>query len=100
MKFIEPKRLAEANIQAEIYSRCKALGIQCYLEYKTVDCRFDVIIIKGGEITHIIECKSYARNNPKKENTKQIEKYKKFEVPILLCGRWDDIDQIISTISN
>ena len=34
VEFIRKKRIPEANIQAELYSRLKNVGIYSYLEYK------------------------------------------------------------------
>lgn len=93
------KKYHSANIQAEIYHQCRLEGIDCYLEYSVGGCRFDLITIKDGDIISIIECKSYL--NPKKRakiNTVQLEKYRRFGVPVLVAVRMDDVEKTIKEI--
>jgi hypothetical protein len=106
MRLIKPRKLPEANIQAELYHRCKTAGISVLLEYsvKRQDgkkCRFDAVLLKGTEIVGIIEVKSY--KNPARQpnaNTKQMAKYREFGVPVYLvthmnhlhkCLQWADM---------
>lgn len=99
MIFIQPYRLSEVTIQAEIYLRCKKYGIKCYLGYKYNHSIFDVVIIKDKNIIGIIETKSYY--SLKKEpnyQTKQIKKYLKYNLPVLVCGRIEQIDKTLETI--
>ncbi|MCK4500327.1 hypothetical protein KAU11_07510 [Candidatus Babeliales bacterium] len=96
MKFILPKRLSEATIQAEFYSQAKEAGLNIYLEYKHENNRFDAVIYKDGIITHIIEFKSYKTNKAGKVNTKQINRYKAYGVPVILITRLDQIRGVIS----
>jgi hypothetical protein len=98
MKFIKPRRLHSANIQAELYSRCQRLGLECYLEYVHERNRFDALIVHQGNIVCIIEVKSYTRDKPANRATKQIDKYSKYGVPVLMLVRMADVDQIINEI--
>ena len=50
MEFKLPKRISEANIQAEFYKQCKENNINVYLEYKHEKCRFDAVIHNENEI--------------------------------------------------
>lgn len=100
MKFIKPRKLAEANIQAELYHRCREMGISCYLEYRVKmgmrTCRFDVVIMdKFGEIKMIIEVKSYVRDREPNRETKQIKRYSLFGVPVVLITKIEDIENLV-----
>ena len=100
MDFIKPKRIPEANIQAEIYRFCRNNNIKVCLEYKVENCRLDIVIVKHERIILIIETKSRKKEYPKNKRykTKQINKYKKFEVPILVCASWYEIEQTCKEI--
>ncbi len=107
MKFIKPKRIAHANIQAEIYRQCKKNKIRCYLEYPFnrternggQSPRADVVIInKRDEIVAIIEVKSYSKNRAKRPHnwkTPQIGRYRKLGLPIFITGRMEKIQELM-----
>ena len=99
MKFIKPSRIAEANIQAEIYHRLKLAHIDCYLEYKVKKIgRLDIIILLNDEIVCIIEVKSYKIQKDFNYDSKQIARYRQLNIPILGCGNLKDIDTLIVKI--
>jgi type I site-specific restriction endonuclease len=99
MKLIIKNRITESNIQAEFYFSCKMNNINCYLEYKINQCRFDAVIYNNEkEILAIIEVKSYTTNKEPKRNTKQIKKYSEFALPIFMISRLDQIESIINEI--
>lgn len=90
-------RISSAIIQAEFYARCREEKIICYLEFKENNSRFDALIFDDFlNKKFIIEFKSY-RDASKKPitNTKQINKYKKFDLPIILITRIEQIDEAI-----
>lgn len=94
------KRIPEANIQAEIYHRLKLEGVSRILEYKHLKSRFDIMILEEvGERAFakgIIEVKSWAKKGrePKWEGA-QLQKYGKLGLPVLVCGRWEEIEDAV-----
>lgn len=97
MKFEVPKRLPEANIQAEFYHRCRLEGLRLCLEYKYEHSRFDCVMIGDDDsIYAIVEFKSKVKPIVKSYNTKQIQKYSQYNIPIVLCFSYKDIDYTIS----
>lgn len=91
-------RIPSAIIQAEFYARCREEKIICYLEFKEKNARFDALIFDDLlNKRFIIEFKSY-RDLSKKPiiDTKQLNKYKKFGLPIILITRIEQIDEIIN----
>lgn len=99
MQFNFPKRLPEANIQAEIYRRCKELDIECYLEYKHEHCRFDIVIVRDELIIGIIEVKNSVRTKINKR-TRQYKKYSSYGVPLHYCLGQNYVDSTINQIIN
>jgi Holliday junction resolvase-like predicted endonuclease len=95
-----PRYLPEANIQAEIYRQCKALQIECYLEYRHLNCRFDVVIVKENKIVGIIEVKKGHHQTTKKKLKAQKEKYAIFGMPLHVCFCSGDIPFTMKTITN
>ena len=98
MKLKPIYRIPEANIQAELYHKLKLEGIESILEYKSDGCKLDLIVVKGRDIKCIIEVKSYTKNRLPNYHTKQIEKYKKFNLPIKICGSMSDIPNTLKFI--
>lgn len=97
MKFIIPKRLPEANIQAEFYHRCRLLGLRLCLEYRYEHCRFDAVMLdRNDNIYAIIEFKSRIKPIKGEYKTKQIDKYSKYGIPIIVCLDYNSIDLAIS----
>lgn len=97
MKFISRNRIHESNIQAEFYHRCKLRGLNVYLEYRYERCRFDAVMINdNNDIYAIIEFKSRKRPIKGEYKTKQMEKYSKYNIPILLCVNLENIDKTIN----
>ena len=96
MKFIRPKRLPEANIQAEFYHRCRLLGLRLCLEYKYEHSRFDAVMLDSDDnIYAIIEFKSRIKPIIGDYNTKQIKKYQQYGIPIIVCLDYFSIDKAI-----
>jgi DNA-binding MurR/RpiR family transcriptional regulator len=99
MKFENPERITEANIQAEFYHQCRLKGVECYLEYKHEQSRFDAIIIKNNDVVLIVEFKSYKTDKKGKTKTKQLDKYRQYGIPVLLITRMNQIEQVIASLS-
>lgn len=99
MDFVMPRRIPEANIQAEIYRRLKELGVQSILEYrfKSLHLRADLIIIKENKIICACEVKSRVSKRPMTYG-KQFQKYLKLGVPIFYCLNLNEIDKTIQRI--
>lgn len=98
--FVRPKRISEANIQAECYHRLRNLGINCYLEYKLQHCRLDmVIVVNENTIACIVEFKSRTKDLTLRKG-KQYTKYKALGFPLLYCHHMDEIDATITLIQH
>jgi len=88
-----PKKVSEAEIQAELWYKLREAGIDARLEVKGERSRLDIVIFRNKEARAIIECKSwsvrYVKNQgyQKHKNTKQLTKYREtFKVPVFVCG--------------
>jgi hypothetical protein len=99
MDYIKPKHFAEANTQAEIYRQCKEQSIECYLEHTYKNCRFDIVIVKGGSVVGIVEVKQAHHVATKKRLKKQREKYLSFGVPVHVCFCLGDVPYTMKTIN-
>ena len=99
MYFRIKKRISEVNIQAEFYHRCKMLGINVYLGYRHENCIFDAVIFnESNEIVVIVEFKSYIDELKENYDTKQIRKYKRYNIPVYICGHMNRIDETIDKV--
>ena len=105
MKFIPPRRLPEANIQAEAYRQLRNNNIKCCLEYRIYIpdfnsyIRADIAIIKDDEVILLIECKSRKRNKSPNKDGRQYKKYKSLGIPILYCMDFKEAQNILDDIS-
>ncbi len=96
MKFIVKNKISESNIQADFFCKCRDVEINCYLEYTHEDCRFDAVLYDDAKnIYCIIEFKSYKTDKLEKLNTKQLKKYEKYNLPIIVCTRLSDVNNAI-----
>jgi hypothetical protein len=92
MKLIIKNKVSESNIQAEFFCKCREVGLNCYLEYTYENCRFDAVLYDDEKnIYCIVEFKSYKTDKAEKLNTKQLCRYKKYNLPIIVCTRLDDV---------
>jgi len=99
IRFVEPYRMSEVNIQAEFYHKCRRRGIRVYLEYKVEHSRFDAVILdKNDNILFIIEFKIWKRKKDPNRITKQHKKYLKYRIPVLYVGKLEDINKTIEFI--
>ena len=89
-------KIPEANIQAELYCRCKQAGVICILGYRLSGAEFDAMIYdKNKKEAIIVEVKSYRTDRPARTNTKQLKKYARFGYPIYIISRESSIDSLI-----
>jgi len=105
MKFIRPKKIPEANIQAEIYKNLRDLKIKCCLEYRFktplgYHMRADVAVIKDGFVICFIECKSRKDNRNIYKDGRQYKGYMSTGVETIYCMAWDEIKETIRKIKN
>ena len=96
MKFIRPKKIPEANIQAEIYKRLRDRDVQCCLEYKhriseSSFIRVDVAVIYKDELLLFIECKSRKEGSKPYREGRQYINYLSSGVEFIYCMGWWDI---------
>jgi len=104
MKFIRPKRLPEANIQAELYHELRKANIRCCLEY-SMHCketqsnlRADIITIIGDDIGCIIECKSRGLIFKIDKEGKQYRQYRTFNIPLFYCMKFTHVKKTLESI--
>lgn len=100
MKKDDRTPLAEANIQAEVYLRLKALGIPIILEYSVSSYRFDAVIYdkSSKDIIVIVETKKKETSFSDWVKTKQGIKYSNIGIPIVLISCWKNLDNGIMKI--
>jgi len=94
-------RISEGTIQAECYHRLRLLDIESHMEHRHENCRFDLVIVKDGNILAIIEFKNYARDYSHRKrlrNSKQFQKYSSYGVPVIYCRKMEEVDQTIEKI--
>lgn len=95
--------LPSANLQAEIYHKCRLENIMCILEYtfyisnnKTV--KPDITIFSNNQPIAIIETKRENNCNYRLDrwkSTKQYAKYVEVNLPIFFCDNFKSIDFLI-----
>ena len=104
MRFIKPRRLPEANIQAELYHYLRLEKIRCCLEYRMycketeTHVRADLITVIGSEIACIVEFKSRQGNFQVNTNGMQYKKYKTFNVPLFYCMNFKHVGKTVELI--
>lgn len=104
VKFIKPRVLPEANIQAEIYHHLRLLGIRCCLEYRMYCSeshsyiRADLVTVIGSEIACIIECKTRTGNYEVNVNSEQYKRYKSFNLPLFYCMNFKHVGKTVELI--
>lgn len=104
MKLFLKKRLPEANVQAELYMKCREFGYPCILEYRVKGARFDAVIHRGEDIICIVEVKNLSRKAVKRRLSgerqyKQIERYENYGVPVLCLWNMKYLDSVVAEIA-
>ncbi len=97
-------KLTEAELQAELYHRVKEAGLDPRLEVKACHtngalCRFDVVVFwpLNHKAICIIECKKSRSVKKGCGGHRQVERYKTFGLPVLLCCR-NDIEATLTRV--
>lgn len=105
MKFIAPKRMPEANVQAELYRQLRNKGIRCCLEYKMKtpkgeNVRVDCVIMDANDfIILLVETKSSKRENKRvNTGTRQYERYEDLGLPFTYCINTKDAEPIVEAV--
>lgn len=94
-RFIKPKFALATTVQCEVYRQLTNLGIQVEAEYKALKCRFDLVVVKDGEIVAIIETKkAYVKPGPPRKG-RQFQKYASFGIPLIYTL---GLEQVADTI--
>jgi len=98
-----PQRNKEIVYQFDLYAEIKHLlrdsaQYQIEPEYRQENCRFDIIIAKNSKVKLIIETKKLSDGSFPDYKTPQIEKYKKFGIPVVICGHHKDIRKVAKAV--
>lgn len=106
-----PDTYSESEIQATLYSKLKELRFDVRLEVRAKDIFdiegkriygvFDIVIFDkyNKEPLIIIETKK-KRNKGSKLVYEQLERYKNYKIPVILCDGHTKIQQTINIITN
>lgn len=101
--------LAE-NVKCELYYRLRLLKIPVTAEHKISmtgqkSSRIDLVVHDFKKIKVLIEVKgrssSYTKkykDRKKEMNTKQVQRYKSYGIPVVVCNNMDDIPRAIDEI--
>jgi len=99
---------SEFDIQATLYNELKLVnGLEVFGEFKVLGgkigssvrkqlCRFDLIVFKNKKPLVIIEVK---RGNRNKGIRKQLDSYRKFGIPVLVCKKMKGIKYILKQVN-
>ena len=91
-----PKKQSEFEIQSTLFSQLKLNGFNAKGEVSADNCRLDIVVFSDDsqDALCIIETKSWVYKK-KPNETIQLLKYSKFDIPIIVCG---SIDKIFRTL--
>lgn len=102
MKYHKPAYPAESEVQAEFYRRCRNQEIEIHLEYRgDARCRFDCVIVRGGDIVCIVECKKTPQGaipTNKRADAEQAARYGGFGVPLVYVRGLGDIERAYAEV--
>ena len=104
MRFIKPRRVPEATIQAVVYNLLCYSGVEAHMEYRIhipEENRFiraDIVVVKEASIVAIIEVKSKKRKSNPHTRGKQYQRYMSLDVPIFYCCHMDDANGVVRSI--
>ncbi len=93
-----PYRIAEFEIQAELFNKLRTQGFNVRGEVKAEKSRLDLVIFNTENRAKCsIEVKSSQRI--KKRKYKRVEKYEElFNLPVIVCVHNDQINQTIDEV--
>lgn len=78
------QKISSVTLASHFADWIRSCGWDCKTEHRIGSDRFDIAVFdKSGKMALIVEVKNYKRKDGQYKQTKQIEKYKKHEVPIL-----------------
>jgi len=113
MQFVSPRNLPSAEVQAEVYRRLRALGIECHLEHRIPGaagyrktwrtCVFDLVVVFDWKIVAIVECKRRLvddADRDSRQRTKQAAAYRQFGIPLFWCFGWEEIQKTVEEVRN
>lgn len=96
LRVIKP---SSANIQAEFYHRCRLAGINCILEHKYDDCRFDILCYdRANNVFAIIEAKYAKDGYVINKFSRQWRKYNRYGIPLFYIANDNDINTVFNDI--
>jgi hypothetical protein len=102
-----PSSCSEFEVQAGLYHRLRALGLdvrgcvksKCEDFGKFKNVFFDLVVFNGSTATHIIECKNKPGRTSTHPKSRQLRRYSKFGIPLIWCYNLEDIEKIIAMFS-
>ena len=89
------RTFSESTIQAELYRRLKNHAISIDLEYSNNHSRFDLIVFMKNKPVIIVEVK---KGKVRARNSKQIQKYRKYNYPLIVVEGWKDVQPCVNWI--
>ncbi len=105
-----PKKSSEAEIQAMLWQKLRDAGLDARLEVSGVlenkMPRMDIVVFKDQIAICIIECKSWTRRYSKEfwyqkmKNSKQLDKYRLFGIPVSICGTEASIPTVCDFVNS
>lgn len=102
LDYIEPKRLHEDNLKAELHHICRSRGLYLVLEYSLNSSIFDAVFVREGKILAIIEVKRWslkaARQHRENILSPQIRKYAAYGVPIAILWDFAGVEPLVTRL--
>jgi len=98
MLLFAQKEISAGEVQAEVYRQLVNDGIKVAVEYKYLDCRFDLVVVKGSQILAIIETKKAPKVNKKYTSVKQLNKYSRFGIPVIYTRGLAQVSETIKEV--
>lgn len=92
------RRPSEFEVQAKLYNKLLNKGFIVKGEVKAYKARFDLVVYdKNYKAICIIETKSWKKKRYVTP-TKQLKKYRKFGVPVIVCGWMERVDFTVERV--
>ena len=104
MRYKNPNYVKEAVIQSELFTACKKAGLRCDMQYvicpgeKENQCTFDLVVVESYDIIAIVEVKTSTSINASVEDSSQIRKYRKQNVPVFILYSIYDIPYLVKQL--
>ncbi len=98
MRYVEARKVPQANIQAELFYCLRERNIFCVLDYRAdKGVKFDVAVIHGDDVVCIVEVKSRVRERVSHKLAK-VERCERYGIPVLLCVNFNNVKDTIEEI--